>query len=88
MDNIAPLSTLFPSVVIIPDFRISEISILARVIYGVYSGTNTANLNNAIYWSSTERGDDDAWGQNFGNSGSEYSNTESYTTNVRAVRSF
>ena len=37
MDNIAPLPTLFPSVVIIPDFRISEISILARVIYGVDS---------------------------------------------------
>ena len=59
-----------------------------NLIYVVYSGTNTANLNNAIYWSSTERGDNDAWGQNFGNSGSEYSNTESYTTNVRAVRSF
>jgi hypothetical protein len=59
-----------------------------NLMYGVYSGGNSANFNSAIYWSSTERGNNDAWGQNFGNSGSEYSNSEGYTTNVRAVRAF
>ena len=59
-----------------------------NLMYGVYSGGNAANLNGDIYWSSTERGNDDAWGQNFGNNGSEYSNSEGYSTRVRAVRAF
>lgn len=59
-----------------------------NLMYVVYSGGNAANLNGYIYWSSTERGNDDAWGQNFGNNGSEYSNSEGYSTSVRAVRAF
>ena len=59
-----------------------------NLMYVVYSGGNAANFSNAIYWSSTERGNDDAWGQNFGNNGSEYSNNEGYSTKVRAVRAF
>jgi len=59
-----------------------------NLMYVVYSGGNAANLNGNIYWSSTERGNDDAWGQNFGNNGSEYSNSEGYSTSVRAVRAF
>ena len=59
-----------------------------NLMYGVYSGGNAANFSNTIYWSSTERGNDDAWGQNFGNNGSEYSNSEGYSTRVRAVRAF
>lgn len=58
-----------------------------NLMYGVYSNGNAASFNSAIYWSSTERGDNDAWGQNF-NGGADYSNTESYSTNIRAVRAF
>jgi hypothetical protein len=59
-----------------------------NLMYVVYSVGNAANLSNTIYWSSTERGNDDAWGQNFGNNGSEYSNNEGYSARVRAVRAF
>jgi len=59
-----------------------------NLMYFVYSGGNAANLTGYIYWSSTERGNDDAWGQNFGNNGSEYSNSEGYSAIVRAVRAF
>ena len=58
-----------------------------NLMYGVYSNGNAASFNSAIYWSSTERGDNDAWGQNF-NGGADYSNTELYSTNIRAVRAF
>ena len=41
----------------------------------------------SYYWSSTEGGTSNAWGQNVG-SGTQYDATKDYTSPVRAVRAF
>jgi hypothetical protein len=58
-----------------------------NLMYGVYIGGNGANLNDYIYWSSTEHGYNNAWDQYFGN-GDQYNGSKVYTDDVRAVRAF
>jgi len=58
-----------------------------NLMYGVYISGNAAFLNANYYWSSTERGNDIAWGRIFDN-GNQFSNYESVTYYVRAVRAF
>jgi hypothetical protein len=58
-----------------------------NLMFGVYIGSNGANLNANSYWSSTEDGNDYAWRQGFGD-GNQYSPAKFFTYRVRAVRAF
>jgi hypothetical protein len=58
-----------------------------NLMYVVYNNGNAAFLNANDYWSSTEYGNDGAWGQFFGNGGQGY-NDKDYAYDVRAVRAF
>jgi hypothetical protein len=58
-----------------------------NLMYGVYNGSNGANLNNYYYWSSTEVDNVYVWSQSFYNGGQDVSGK--YNSNyVRAVRAF
>ena len=46
-----------------------------------------SNFVENYYWSSTETGSGNAWGQNFDN-GTQFSLNKPYVNNVRAVRAF
>ena len=58
-----------------------------NLMYGVYIGGNGANLNDYIYWSSTEYDYDFAWFQDFFNGNQNYLYKDA-TFYVRAVRAF
>ncbi len=58
-----------------------------NLMYVVYNNGNAAFLNANDYWSSTEYGNDGAWGQFFGNGGQGF-NYKDFTYDVRAVRAF
>ena len=58
-----------------------------NLMYGVYIGGNGANLNDYVYWSSTEAGTSNAWHQYF-NYGNQYYDSKNFPNYVRAVRAF
>jgi hypothetical protein len=58
-----------------------------NLMYVVYNNGNAAFLNANDYWSSTEYGNDGAWGQFFGNGGQGF-NGKDFAYDVRAVRAF
>ena len=58
-----------------------------NLMFGVYIGSNGANLNANSYWSSTEDGNDYAWRQGFGD-GNQFNLNKYNSIRVRAVRAF
>jgi hypothetical protein len=58
-----------------------------NLMYVVYTNGNGASLNANYYWSSTEKGDTNAWFQFFSN-GLQDGNLKNNTFSVRAVRAF
>lgn len=54
--------------------------------YGL--GINFAGFANDYYWSSSERGDNTAWGLHFGNNAWDPNAFRQYEKHVRAIRAF